>query len=156
MAEKESLPLAALESVIREELASGGSAVINIRGQSMLPLMKEGECNVRLVPPAFPLKKYEIPFYKREDGQFVLHRVIRIRKDGYVCRGDHQMQKEFSVTEAMIIGVADARIVKGKEKSLRSGIAKMRGCFLAETAWVRGAARLCFGKFGRLLKGTNK
>ena len=62
----------------------------------------------------------------------------------------------FALTEAMIIGVADARIVKGKEKSLRSGIAKMRGCFLAETAWVRGAARLCFGKFGRLLKGTNK
>ena len=29
MAEKESLPLAALEDVIREELASGGSAVIN-------------------------------------------------------------------------------------------------------------------------------
>ena len=84
MADKERLPLAALESVIREELAGGGSAVINIRGVSMLPLMKEGDCNVRIVPPVFPLKKYEIPFYKRADGQFVLHRVIRVKKNGYL------------------------------------------------------------------------
>jgi len=156
MAEKERLPLAALESVIREELASGGSTVINIRGQSMLPMMKEGVCNVRIVPPVLPLKKYQIPFYKREDGQFVLHRVIRVKKDGYVCRGDHQMQKEFPVTEDMIIGVADARIVKGKEKPLRSVPAMAWGCFLAETAWIRGMARLCLRKLVRLLKGKKK
>ena len=156
MAEKESLPLAALESVIREELASGGSAVINIRGQSMLPLMKEGVCNVRIVPPKFPLKRYEIPLYKRADGQFVLHRVIRVKKNGYVCRGDHQLQKEFPVTEAMVIGVADARIVKGKEKPLRGGTATLGGFFLAETAWIRGMVRLCFGKLVRLLKGKNE
>lgn len=156
MGEKESLPLAALEDVIREELASGGSAVINIRGQSMLPLMKEGACNVRIVPATFPLKKYRIPLYKREDGQFVLHRVIRVKKDGYVCRGDHQIQKEFPVTDPMIIGVADARIVKGKEKPLRSAFALVQGCFLAETAWLRGMARLCFGRLGRLWKGTKK
>lgn len=156
MAEKESLPLAALENVIREELASGGSAVINIRGQSMLPLMKEGVCNVRIVPAVFPLKRYEIPLYKRENGQFVLHRVIRVKKDSYVCRGDHQIQKEFPVTEDMIIGVADARIAKGKEKPLRSVPAMVRGCFLAETAWIRGMTRLCFWKLCRLLKGKSK
>ena len=156
MAEKESLPLAVLEDVIREELASGGSAVINIRGQSMLPLMKEGACNVRIVPATFPLKKYRIPLYKREDGQFVLHRVIRVKKDGYVCRGDHQIQKEFPVTDSMIIGVADARIVKGKEKPLRSRGALALGCFLAETAGVRYAVRLCLGKARRLLKGNRK
>ncbi|MBR6554317.1 MAG: hypothetical protein IKT91_06890 [Clostridia bacterium] len=49
MAEKETLPLAALESLIREELSSGGSAVINIRGVSMLPLLKEGVTSVRIV-----------------------------------------------------------------------------------------------------------
>ncbi len=156
MADKERLPLAALESVIREELAGGGSAVINIRGVSMLPLMKEGDCNVRIVPPVFPLKKYEIPFYKRADGQFVLHRVIRVKKDGYLCRGDHQVVKEFPVTEDMVIGVADARIVKGKEKPLRSRGALALGCFLAETAGVRYAVRLCLGKARRLLKGNRK
>lgn len=153
MGEKERLPLAALEGVIREELASGGSAVINIRGQSMLPLMKEGDCNVRIVPPVFPLKRYEIPLYKREDGQFVLHRVIRVKKGGYVCRGDHQTLREFPVTEDMVIGVADVRIVKGKETPLRSPLAKVMGCFLAETAWLRGMGRLALGKFRRLLKG---
>lgn len=153
MAEKEQLPLAALEGVIREELASGGSAVINIRGQSMLPLMKEGDCNVRIVPPKFPLKRYEIPLYKREDGQFVLHRVIRVKKNGYVCRGDHQVLREFPVTEEMIIGVAEVRIVKGKEKPLRSPFAMASGCFLAETAWLRGMARACLGKVRRLFRG---
>lgn len=153
MAEAKRIALEELEGVIREELASGGSAVINIRGQSMLPLMKEGICNVRILPPTFPLRKYEIPFYKRKDGQFVLHRVIGKRKDGYVCRGDHQTVKEYSVTEEMIIGVADARIVKGKEKSLRSFAARLMGGFLAWTAVFRYGMRVVYGKLCRILGG---
>ena len=153
MAEKETLPLAALESLIREELSSGGSAVINIRGVSMLPLLKEGVTSVRIVPPAFPLKKYDIPFYKREDGQFVLHRVIGKRKDGYVCRGDHQSVKEFGVTEEMIIGVADARIIEGEEKSLRTPAPRIVGGLLACTAVCRFWGRLLLGKGKRVLGG---
>jgi hypothetical protein len=153
MAEKETLPLAALESLIREELSSGGSAVINIRGVSMLPLLKEGVTSVRIVPPTFPLKKYDIPFYKREDGQFVLHRVIGKRKDGYVCRGDHQAVKEFGVTEEMIIGVADTRIVHGKEKPLRTLAPRTVGGFLACTGACRFWARLFLGKVKRVLGG---
>ena len=153
MAEKESLPLAALEGLIREELSLGGSAVINIRGVSMLPLLKEGVTTVRIVPPVFPLKKYEIPFYKREDGQFVLHRAIGKRKDGYVCRGDHQAVKEFGVAEEMIIGVADARIIDEKEKSLRTLAPRIAGGFLAWTAVFRYGMRVIYGKLCRLFGG---
>jgi hypothetical protein len=51
-----------------------------------------------LVKPEIPPKKYDVIFYRRENGQYVLHRIIKIKKDGYVCRGDNQTAKEYPVS----------------------------------------------------------
>ena len=59
MSKQIKLPLAEAEGMIREELANGGSAVINIHGTSMLPLLKDGKTYVRLVAPTLPLKKHQ-------------------------------------------------------------------------------------------------
>ncbi len=100
--------LASLEPIIREQLSNGGSAVFTVKGVSMSPLLKDGKSEVQIVPAVFPLRKYQIPLYKRADGQFVLHRIIRVKKNGYVCRGDHQVEKEEPVTDDMVIGILHA------------------------------------------------
>lgn len=97
-----------LEPVIRETLERGATVTLLPRGTSMLPLIRQGMDEVVLKSVDTPLKKYDIPFYKRKNGQFVLHRIIDVKKDGYVLCGDNQLDYEYNVTDDMIIGVVCA------------------------------------------------
>ena len=97
-----------LEPVIRETLERGATVTLLPRGTSMLPLIRQGMDEVVLKSVDRPLKKYDIPFYKRKNGQFVLHRIVDVKKDGYVLCGDNQLDYEYNVTDDMIIGVVCA------------------------------------------------
>ncbi|HBE13641.1 MAG TPA: hypothetical protein DCY74_05665 [Clostridiales bacterium] len=74
-------------------------------GNSMRPLLQSGENRVILTKPKGKLKKYDIPFFRRHNGQYVLHRIIGVKDRGYLCCGDGQITKEYPVTDSMIIGV---------------------------------------------------
>ena len=84
-----------LEPAIREKLASGGRIRIMPNGTSMLPMIRQGLDEVELASPNGRLKKYDIAFYKRANGQFVLHRIIKVRKNDYVLCGDNQTDPEY-------------------------------------------------------------
>lgn len=103
-----------LEPIILEKLNSGAEVIIKPNGTSMLPLIHQGVDEVVLIKPSGRLKKYDIPFYKRESGQFVLHRVIKVRKNDYVICGDNQTEPEYGITDNMIIGVVSKIIQNGK------------------------------------------
>lgn len=91
--------------VIKEKLASGGSVSFSPKGTSMLPLIKQGEDSVTISPVSGKLKKYDVPLYLRKNGQFVLHRIIDVRKDGYVMCGDNQCNFEYGIDDTCIIGI---------------------------------------------------
>lgn len=105
---------AMLESVIVEKLNMGASVTIQPKGTSMLPLIHQGRDEVILKKPEARLKKYDIAFYKRASGQFVLHRVIRKRKNDYVFCGDNQMEYEYNITDDMILAVVQKLTIDGK------------------------------------------
>lgn len=86
------------ESVIRER----GELVFTPGGVSMLPLLRHHENPVVLHPVEGRLKKGDVPFYKRESGQYVLHRIVKVRKDSYDLCGDNQVIVERGVTDGMI------------------------------------------------------
>ena len=94
--------------IIKEQLDSGGSATFAIHGTSMLPMLKDRKDSVRIIKPKEQPKKYDIIFYRRKDGSFILHRIVKVKKGGYICRGDNQILNEFPVTEDMVIGVVEA------------------------------------------------
>ena len=73
-----------LEPIIQEKLNSGATVTIQPKGISMLPLIRQGQDEVVLKKPSGRLNKYDIAFYKRKSGQFVLHRIIKKRKNDYV------------------------------------------------------------------------
>ena len=51
------------------------------------------------------LKKYDLPLYLRDDGQFVLHRVHKVNSDGtYNMCGDNQWHLEKGIRPDQIIG----------------------------------------------------
>ena len=105
--------------VIEEVLASGGEFKMYPRGISMLPLIKQGVDSVVLVRDTdVALKKHDIAFYKRDSGQFVLHRVMSVQDDGtYTMCGDNQIYLEAGIRPDQIIG--KVRRLYKKEKLFR-------------------------------------
>ena len=90
--------------LIREQLSRGSRVRFFPRGTSMLPMLRQGIDSVCLSPTPKKLKKYDLPLYRRPDGQFVMHRVIRVGED-YTCIGDNQFVQEPGVRHEQIIGL---------------------------------------------------
>ncbi len=103
-----------LEPIIKEKLDNGATVTIQPKGTSMLPLIRQGQDEVVLKKPIGRLNKYDIPFYKRASGQFVLHRIVKKRKNDYILCGDNQTDYEYGITDDMIIAVVEAIKSDGK------------------------------------------
>ncbi len=93
-----------LYPIIKEKIDNGGTVGLPITGTSMLPLLVQGRDSV-ILSPAINVKINDIIFYRRDNGVFVLHRIIGIDDNGYVLCGDNQWNKEFGITDSHIIGV---------------------------------------------------
>ena len=92
--------------LMEEQLKNGGTVVFNPKGISMRPLIRQGIDRVSLKKPTSPPKKHDIPLYRREDGSFILHRIIKISSDRvYTMCGDNQVVFEQGITDKNIIGV---------------------------------------------------
>lgn len=101
--------------LIRETLDNGGTFTLTITGQSMYPFILGGRDQVTLSPIKGELKKNDLPLYRRKNGQFVLHRIVKVEKDGtYTCCGDHQWWLEKGLRKDQMIGLATQYVRKGK------------------------------------------
>lgn len=110
--------LAELYEVMAEKLALGGTVNFNPRGTSMLPMLHNDGDMVEIKKAEGPLKKYDLPLYRRADGAFVLHRIVRKPKDcTYTMCGDNQWVLEKGITQAQIVGVVVAFTRSGKKYS---------------------------------------
>ena len=137
-------------SSIEEEIREKGRLVYSNRGRSMLPLIREGKDVVVLVRPQGKLRKYDVPLYKPTPftGKYVLHRIIQVRENDYVIRGDNCISKEYGITDADIVGVLSSVIRSGKEVKTTSFSYKFYS-----RLWVfLFPLRLCFAKAPALLR----
>lgn len=90
--------------VIEEVLASGGEFLLYPRGRSMLPLIRQDKDYVVLARKT-KIQKHDMAFYRRDNGQFVIHRVMKCEADGtYTMCGDHQVSWEKGIRGDQIIG----------------------------------------------------
>ena len=91
--------------VIEEVIENGGEFRLFPKGFSMRPLIVQGRDSVVLRRnKTCPAAKHDIAFYRRDDGQFVLHRVMKIGKDGlYTMCGDGQYVYEQGIRKEQII-----------------------------------------------------
>ena len=100
--------------LIREVLDADGTFSLTITGTSMYPFILGGRDQVTLSKLTRPLKKNDLPLYRRRDGAFVLHRVVRVEQDGtYTMCGDHQNQLERGIRPEQMIALATAFVRKG-------------------------------------------
>lgn len=101
------LKMEQLMPLIRERLEAGQSVRFSPRGISMLPMLRQGLDSVVLSPLPDRLKKYDLPLYQRENGQYVLHRVVAVGET-YTCLGDNQLILEPGLKHSQMIAVVTA------------------------------------------------
>ena len=88
------------EDIINEQ----GQLVYTNVGDSMYPLIKPRDLLV-IKKVTKPLKKNDIPLYKRDSGQYVLHRIVKIKNGEYYICGDNRAYFERGITDRHIIGM---------------------------------------------------
>ena len=88
--EKKKVRLSEMLPAMEETLSAGGTVKLPITGTSMLPLLVAGRDNVVLKKADLPLRRFDLPLYRRKGGAFDLHRVVAVEKDGtYTMCGDN-------------------------------------------------------------------
>lgn len=98
-----------------EALEKHGAFVFPNVGRSMMPLLREGRDLVEIRKKTSErCKKYDVVLY-RQNGIYVLHRILKVREKDYVLAGDHNCTKEYGITDEQIIGVLTAVIRDGKQ-----------------------------------------
>lgn len=111
--------LEALMPLIRETLAAGKSVQFSPRGTSMLPMLRQGMDQVTLSPLPERLRKYDLPLYRRDSGQYVLHRIVKAG-DSFTCLGDNQFVPEEGLRREQMIALVTAFRRGGRQISVTS------------------------------------
>lgn len=114
---KKKISLNEIYPIIKEKLDNDGTVQLPITGTSMNPLLYWNRDSVELQKCENP-QKYDIVFYRRDNGQFVLHRIVGNDKNGFVLCGDNQVKKEYGITEKHIIAVVKSITRKDKTFSV--------------------------------------
>ena len=103
------------KSTFEQEIQKSGKLIYTNVGNSMMPFIRQGRDILIISKVNGRLKRYDVPLYKRDSGQYVLHRILKVRKDDYIICGDNRYVKEYGITDKNIIGVLTAVIRNGKE-----------------------------------------
>jgi len=110
------------KTTFEAEIEKHGKLIYPNVGDSMEPLIRQGrDLMVISRKPEGRLKAYDVPLYKRENGQYVLHRILKVRKEDYVICGDNRWQREYGITDKHIIGVLTAVIRDGRQIPVTDG-----------------------------------
>lgn len=107
------------KSTFEEEIARTGKLIYTNIGDSMMPMIRQNRDLLIIEKVNGRLKKYDVPLYKRDSGQYVLHRILKVRKNDYVICGDNRWRKEYGITDRHMIGVLTGIVRDGKKISVK-------------------------------------
>ena len=113
------------EDIISEQ----GKLVYTNVGDSMYPFIKPRDLLV-IEKIKSPLKKYDVPLYKRDTGQYVLHRIVKIKNGEYYICGDNRAHLERGIEDRHIIGLLTEIVRDGKTVSVYSSKYRFYRLFL--------------------------
>ena len=108
-----------LSPIMEECLRSGKKVRLTVVGNSMFPLFSSKRDSVVLSKKE-SYRKYDIIFYRRENGACILHRIVAGRDGAFFLCGDNQTRLEYPVYPGQILGAVEAFQRKGKMCSIKS------------------------------------
>ena len=108
--ELSAMSMESIVPLIRLQLEQGERSHLVVTGVSMHPTLRHCRDRVELVPPPGQLRKGDLILYQRENGRYILHRIVTKPHNGvFYCSGDHQWEPE-EVRENQVIALVDAYI----------------------------------------------
>lgn len=112
---------AELMPIIEDAFAQGLTVTLPVTGNSMRPLFVHKRDQVVLAAcNATALKRGDVPLYQRANGQYVLHRIVRVYPQTFTLVGDAQTELEVGLEKERVKAVMIGYIRKGKKASCRS------------------------------------
>ena len=90
------------------------SFTYHFKGDSMEPFLNQKTDLVVICRPVAPLKPYDVILYKRDSGQYVLHRILKCRAKDYLISGDNRWFLESGITDRHVLGILTGVIRDGK------------------------------------------
>lgn len=109
---RKELTVAEMLPLIEEAIESGGVFTLYPKGDSMKPLLRMGKDAVELCA-ADGATVGDIVLFRRENGQFVLHRIVDEKPDGYVFCGDNQCVLEGGIKREQFVAKVGAVLRDG-------------------------------------------
>ena len=100
--------------VLQDLLSQGREVSITITGNSMSPFLIHERDYICFRKPERDLKKGDMVFYQRRNGQFIMHRICKAAPEGYYIVGDAQTEIEGPVAREQIFAVITRVRRKGK------------------------------------------
>ena len=143
--------LDALMPLMKERLAAGQTVRFSPRGISMLPMLRHGMDSVVLSPVPEQLRKYDLPLYQRDDGKYVLHRVVKAGQT-YTCVGDNQFDLEPGLRHDQMIALVTSFYRGDREYQVTAPVYRLYCRFWHITRPLRHFWRRGIGWIRRHLK----
>ncbi len=103
--------------VMEETLKSGGNVTFITKGRSMVPLLTSKRDSV-VLKRAEEYKKGDVVLYRNEKGEFILHRIIKLRGRAVYTMGDSLLTNDEPTLKEKIIGKATAFVINGRRVSV--------------------------------------
>lgn len=101
-------------SVLRELVEDGREVSLLVSGSSMSPFLAHQRDYIYFKKPDRELRKGDMVFYQRRTGQYVMHRIWRVKNDKYYMVGDAQQEIEGPLERDQIFAVITKVQRKGK------------------------------------------
>lgn len=124
-------------ATFEEILQRDGRLVYTSVGDSMRPFIRSGKDLLVIERVDGRLKRYDAPLYRRDSGQYVLHRILKVRENDYVICGDNRWQRETGITDRHILGVLTAIVRDGKTLSVRDPAYQRQVRLWCRFFWLR-------------------
>ena len=106
-------------SFLKEMIEQNTDVSIVISGNSMSPFLVNQRDVIYSSKINRKLKKGDLVLYQRLSGQYVVHRIVKVKKSGYYLAGDNQIAIEGPILDKQIFGLVTK--VKRKGKWIEAG-----------------------------------
>ena len=119
-------------SMLRDLVNEGKECRLLISGSSMAPFLVHERDSIIFSKPDRELRRGDMVFYQRDTGQYVMHRILKVKPEGLYIIGDAQTEVEGPVKPEQVF----ARVTKVNRKGKWIGPGNFWWWFFS-TVWLR-------------------
>ena len=101
-------------SMLRDLVNEGKECRLLISGSSMAPFLVHERDSIIFSKPDRELRRGDMVFYQRDNGQFVMHRILHVKTEGLYIIGDAQTEVEGPVRPEQVFALVTKVNRKGK------------------------------------------